>query len=130
MNAEEFAARQQPALESAEVQNCLILALIARAAAGMPDVVLWSLGEPGSCALKTPGRSIVLGMLSEPDCHRLAELTADLDYPGVLGQGQTARWFAERASELGHVFGEVMPHRIHALAEAPTYPGAAGIARK
>lgn len=130
MDAAEFAARHQEALEADEVRHCLILSILGRAVAGaIPDLALWSLGGPGRCAVMMPGLSIVLGDPREADCRALAELTAELDYPGVLGPGLTARWFADRAAAFGHAFAEPIPHELQALSAPPRYPGVPGRAR-
>ena len=93
------------------------------------DVMTWSLGSPGQCAIMSPGRPILLAELDEAQCGSLAEQTASLDYPGVVGPGGTAQWFAERAMELGVTFLEPNPRQIHVLRDKPKYPGAPGHAR-
>jgi predicted GNAT family acetyltransferase len=61
---------------------------------------------------------------------QLADMTRDVEYPGVVGPELTAQWFAERAAELGFAFLDPIPQRIHALNDKPTYPGAPGEARQ
>jgi predicted GNAT family acetyltransferase len=125
-----FVARHQPALERNEVRHNVLLAIFGRLASGEhPDARCWTLGEPGACAAQTPPFAIVLGELNEAQCHTLAEQTNKLDFPGVVGPGQTARWFADRAAALGIAFGEPVPEQIHALSAPPRYPGAPGYAR-
>ena len=46
------------------------------------------------------------------------------------GRMTAALHFIERAAELGVEFLDPMPQRIHSLAKAPNYPGAAGRARR
>jgi RimJ/RimL family protein N-acetyltransferase len=127
----EFIAYHRPALEQDEVRHNLILALLVRyLKGGQEDLKTWTLGEPGECAIKTAGRAIILGEVTETQCHRLAEETSGLDYPGVLGPDLTSAWFVERARELGHRFREPIQQQIHALRDSPKYPGAPGHARK
>lgn len=126
----EFIADHVAALERDEVRHNLILANLDRLARGLaPGVRCWTLGAPGACAVQTPGWPIVLGELKQEQCHALAEATVVLDYPGVVGPDQTARWFAAHAAALSLTFSEPVPQRIHALNEAPAYPGASGHAR-
>ena len=116
-----------PALEEDEVRHNLILGLLGgRFAAALR---LWSLGEPGACAIQTPGYPLILGPLSRAQCRHLADETRDIGLPGVVGCDETATWFAERAVELGQHFREPIPQRIHALRAPPRYPGARGHAR-
>jgi predicted GNAT family acetyltransferase len=129
MDAVEFAAYHAPTLEADEVRHCLLLAILARAAAGVPDLALWTLGGPGRCAVQMPGMAIVFGEPAEADCRRLAEITADRDYRGVVGPDLTAEWFADRARGLGLSFGEPIRQQLQALSEPPRYPGAPGRAR-
>jgi len=87
------------------------------------------LGVPGQCAMKMGQHSIVLGAPDEAQCRQLAELASQVDYPGVIGPDLTARWFADRAVELGLQFLDPEPQQIHSLTDRPHYPGAAGFAR-
>ena len=83
----------------------------------------WS---PGACAAQTPGYPIVLGNLSKAECHAFAEAMIEADYPGVVGAGDTALWFAERARQLGVEFSEEIPQQIQALwtpRQVPSVPG-------
>jgi predicted GNAT family acetyltransferase len=73
--------------------------------------------------------SIVLGALDEGQCRKLAELTAHTDYPGVIGPDLTARWFTDRAQELGLRFLEPQLQQIYSISDKPRYPGARGHAR-
>jgi predicted GNAT family acetyltransferase len=85
---------------------------------------------PGACAIQRPQKPILLGDLSEKECHTLAEQTGDVHYPGVVGPDRTALWFAERAIELGRQFLEPFPQQIHSLESRPRYPGVRGHARR
>jgi RimJ/RimL family protein N-acetyltransferase len=130
MDAADFVAYHQPALEADAVRHNLMLAILAEAAVGaQPGLAMWTLGGPGRCALQTPGMPILIGDLDEADCGRLALITAGLDYPGVVGPGLTAQWFADCATALGIAFAEPIPQRIHALSDPPRYPAAPGHAR-
>jgi RimJ/RimL family protein N-acetyltransferase len=130
MEPREFAAYHAPALELDEVKHNVILAVLRHIeAVDVPGLGLWTLGAPGACAIQWPGFSIVLGEVTQAQCRALAEETRARDHPGVVGPDRTAPWFVERASELGHAFGEPMPQQIHALRRKPTYPGAPGHAR-
>src|SRR5207253_8904339 len=103
-----------PALEQDEVRHNLILANLDRLARGLaPNLRCWTLGAGGACAVQTVGWPIVLGELDRGQCHALAEATLALDYPGVVGPDQTARWFAGHAAALGLAFSEPIPQRIH-----------------
>ena len=129
MQLEEFAQHHVPGLERDEVRHNLILAIIARAVADSSgDIMLWTLGGPGSCAVKTPGRAMVLGELGQEQCVRLAEETVDVAYAGVVGPEPATSWFQARAAALGVAFTESIPQRIYVLHEIPSYP-AAGEAR-
>jgi RimJ/RimL family protein N-acetyltransferase len=130
MDPKQFAAYHQPALEADAVRHNLILAILARAAAGeLPNLAMWTFGAPGRCAVKTPGMPILIGDLDEAECGRLAEVTTDLDYPGMVGPGLTAQWVASRAAAFGLAFAEPIPQRIYAISGPPRYPGALGHAR-
>jgi predicted GNAT family acetyltransferase len=120
-----------PALERDEVRHNVMLAIFAAIAENQAaNVVTWTLGSPGQCAVMVAGRPIVLADLDEGQCRTLAGQTLQLDYPGVVGPGETARWFARRAMELGIKFREPIPQAIHSLVEKPKYPGALGHARR
>lgn len=127
----EFIDLHEPALERDEVRHNLMLGILS-GARDRPEhqLLLWTLGGPGQCAIKAPERAMVLGELEQAQCHRLAEETAALNYPGVLGPDQTARWFVQRAMDVGLSFMKPIAQQIHALSEIPTYPGAQGYARQ
>lgn len=130
MPAPDFAAQHAPALERDQVMHNVLLAGLGRLAAPDPPALrLWSLGAPGACALQMPNFPIVLGDLTEAQCHALAEETRDLDYPGVVGPEQTAPWFAARAAALGVSFMEPIPQQIYALYDTPRYPEGWGCTR-
>ena len=131
MNLAAFIATHAPALERDEVRHNLMLGVLGRAARD-PSLQLetWTLGGPGACAIKTPGRPIILGEVARAHCRALAEATRDLDYAGVVGLDLAPAWFVERAGELGLAFADPIPQRIHALRDAPTHPGAPGRARQ
>jgi RimJ/RimL family protein N-acetyltransferase len=130
MQPSEFAAYHLPALERDEVKHNLIVAAPGRRAGeNPPELLWWSLGESGQCAIKAPGYPILLGELTAAQCRALAEATLTLDYPGVVGADRTARWFVERATELGLAFGAPIPQQILALRRKPVYPSAPGHAR-
>jgi RimJ/RimL family protein N-acetyltransferase len=130
MQPAEFRAYHKPALKRDEVKHGLILNALARMVGKTPAQVLyWTLGAPGECAIMMARHSIVLAVLDENQCRILAESTAHTDYPGVIGPDMTARWFANRARELGVQFLEPIPLQIYAISDKPRYPGAPGRAR-
>jgi len=130
MRLPEFCDYHLPALSTDEVRHNLIISILTRANAEQSqDLLIWSLGEPGCCAAKSPGRGIVLGELGQAQCRKLAEDVSELDFPAVLGPDRSATRFVERATELGLLFQDPIPQKIHALSEAPLYPGAPGHAR-
>jgi len=127
----DFVAFHRPALMKDEIRHNLMLAILAGyKESGSDDILVWTLGEPGQCAIKNPGRSIILGELNQEQSHLLANETHELEYPGVLGPGKTAKWFVDRATRQGIRFSETVNQQIHALAEPPRYPGATGSARR
>jgi RimJ/RimL family protein N-acetyltransferase len=127
MNFEEFARYHLPALETDEVRFTVQIAVISAAMKAFPaGFQYWTLGAPGHCAIRSPDRPILLGALTPNECRQFARETKDLAYPGVLGSGGTAGWFAEEAASLGISFPEIIRQRIHALARSPRYPGAEG----
>src|SRR5215470_12076053 len=82
MQPAEFASYHLPGLERDEAKHSIILAALARLAGDTPPEMLWwSLGEPGQCAIKSPGYPILLGELTAAQCHALADATLALDYP-------------------------------------------------
>src|SRR5215510_14137262 len=98
MQPREFANCHLPGLERDEAKHSLIVAALGRLAGeNPPEMLWWSLGEPGQCAIKAPGYPILLGEVTAAQCHALAEATLTLDYPGVVGADDTARWFVQRA---------------------------------
>jgi predicted GNAT family acetyltransferase len=127
-NLRDFRDFHVSALETNEVRHNLILAILGSIDRGSSPSA-WTLGSPGECAVMSPGWPIVLADLDEAQCRELAEATAELDFPGVVGPDLTAKWFAERAVELGLEFLEPVPQQIHALSEKPRYPRASGRAR-
>jgi hypothetical protein len=119
-----------PALETDEVRfNMLIAALTAAVASTPAGFAYWTLGAPGHCAIRSPGRPILLGNLDKAECRRLAEDTIHDDHAGVVGADDTAHWFVERARSAGMRFETAIPQRLHVLAELPRHPMAAGSAR-
>ncbi len=125
-----FREYHEPALVRNEVTHGLILNILAQLDRGGPvEFWHWTLGGPGQCAVKMGQHSIVLGALDEIQCRQLADLIQKIDYPGVIGPDLTARWFADRAVELGLMFLDPEPQQIYSLSNRPRYPGAAGVAR-
>jgi predicted GNAT family acetyltransferase len=130
MQPAEFRTYHEPALQSDEVKHGLILNILARMGSKTPvEVSYWTLGGPGECAVRVGRHSIVLGQLDERQCRRLAELTAHTEYPGVIGPEMTARWFTDRARELGLQFLEPVSQQIYSISDKPRYPGVSGHAR-
>jgi predicted GNAT family acetyltransferase len=131
MQPSEFATYHLPALECDEARHNLIVAVLGRLAGeNPPELLLWSLGKPGQCAIKAPGYPILLGDVNAAQCHALAEATRSVDYPAVVGAEETARWFVKRATELGVTFLEPIPQQIQVLRGKPIYPGVPGHARQ
>ena len=127
MTLSEFCDYHRPALEAQEAKHNLMLFVLAKAIdSKKPKLLTWSLGGPGACAIKMPDRAIVLGDLSEAQCHALAEETQYLRYIAVLGPDVTARWFVARAEALGLAFQAPMPQRILTLRRRPSYPDVEG----
>ena len=131
MGPADFAAYHRAALEADEVRHNVLLSILDRVVAEKPaGFMLWTLGGPGACAVRSSAeRPILLGDVSEAQCRRLAEDTADLDYAGVVGPDLTAKWFVARAGELGLDFAAPVAQQIHIMTERPRYPGASGHAR-
>jgi hypothetical protein len=67
MSLAEFIATHRPALERDEVRNNLILGVLAGAVRTGAPILTWTLGEPGACAIKWPGRPIILGDVTRDD---------------------------------------------------------------
>ena len=130
MSLREFAGFHLPALETDEIRFGLPIAIITAAAKELqPGFCFWTVGPAGHCAVKSPGRGILLGDLDRGECEELARTTRDLDYPGVAGAGETAIWFARHAAKLGVNFGEGHAQRIHVLTKPPHYPAGDGSPR-
>ncbi len=131
MQLREFVDYHRPALERDEVKHNLMLGLLGRLLdAGASDVRLWTISEPGACAIQTsPQHAIILGELTAAQCRAFAAETLSLDYPGVVGHDETAPLFVERAVERGVKFRDPIPQSIHALRDKPAYPGVSGSAR-
>jgi RimJ/RimL family protein N-acetyltransferase len=122
-----FAEQHVAALEADEARHNLILAMLGSAASDAGrNLRFWSLGSPGACAVQSPGWPIVLGELDEGQCHRLADALREVEFRGVVGPGMSARWFADRAEEIGLRFAERIPQRILKIEGPPRYPGAPG----
>jgi RimJ/RimL family protein N-acetyltransferase len=130
MQLAEFMAAHVPALERQEVRHNLILGVLARAASTATPIMLWSLGEPGACAIKWPGRSIILGEVTREQCEALSDLTRELDYPGVVGLDRAPAWFAAHGAEHGITFAEPIPQSIQELRTGPPFPAVAGEPRQ
>lgn len=127
MSVPEFIRYHRATLEREEVKHGLIVNALTRAkGAKSADLSYWTLGRPGACAIKVGHHSIVLGELVENQCRKLADLTADTDYPGVIGPDLTASWFTDRARELGLSFRDPEPQQIYAISGKPRYPGSLG----
>jgi predicted GNAT family acetyltransferase len=127
----DFAAFHEAALEADEIRHSLLLSIIGRLRTHpQSEIKTWTLGGPGACAAQTPGYPIVLGNLSRAECHAFAEATSEADYPGVVGNGDMALWFAERACQLGVEFVEKVPQEIQALWMPRQVPSAPGFPRQ
>jgi ribosomal protein S18 acetylase RimI-like enzyme len=127
-----FLEFHRPTLERNEVRHNLTLGLLDRLACDTEHsaVRLWTLGGPGECAMQTsPRNAIILGELNQTQCRALADQTADLDYPGVVGCDPIVLWFVRRAVERGMTFAEPIPQQIYALRDRPSYPHVGGVAR-
>jgi RimJ/RimL family protein N-acetyltransferase len=130
MKLEEFARIHLPALEADEVRFNVPIAVLTAAAKNPPaGFAFWSLGAPGHCAIRSPGRPILLGNLNRAECHRLAEDTIGDDC-GAIGADDRPHWFAERASALGAKFDPPIPQRINVLESPPRHPNVPGSMRE
>src|SRR5208282_484577 len=130
MGPRDFCTYHEPALASDTVKHGLLVYILTRVGDQRPAAFLhWTLGEPGQCAVKMGHHSIVLGALDETQCRKLADMTNRLDYPGVVGPDSTAKWFTDRAMELGVRFLDPVPQQIQSLSDKPRYPAASGYAR-
>jgi RimJ/RimL family protein N-acetyltransferase len=129
-SARRFRDYHERPLAAEEVKYGLLLRILGQLDADRPPAFLhWTLGGPGQCAVKMALHSIVLGALDETQSRQLAGLTAEIDYPGVIGPDLTAKWFADQAIALGLQFLDPEPQRINSLSDRPRYPGAPGFAR-
>ena len=130
MDLQEFAHFYLPALEADEIRfNVQIAALIAAVTDTPAGFAYWTLGAPGHCAIRSPGRAILLGKLDKAECQKLAEETISDISTGAVGADDTAHWFASYVASMGANFAPPIPQRIHVLEGPPRYPGAAGAAR-
>lgn len=131
MDFADFNALHMPALEKNEAKHTLILSIMEKAAVEEPagQTRNWSFSAAGACAVQSPTRGLVLGEMSEADCRALADREAGGFFRSVVGPDETPHWFVDHARTLGARFAEPMPQRIHALSDAPIYPGAPGTAR-
>jgi ribosomal protein S18 acetylase RimI-like enzyme len=130
MSLADFVALHAPALERDEVRHNLILAIIQRALNGNHPLLTWSLGEPGACAIKWPGRAIILGEVTREQAGALAEQTRDLAYEGVVGLADGADAFMARATEFGIGFAEPVRQRIYVLHPDAMFPAVEGKPRQ
>ena len=119
--------RWKPTRSEFNVQITVITAAMNDTPSGF---AFWTLGAPGHCAIRSPGRSILLGNLDRTECRQLAEITKHLEYPGIMGADETASWFFEHAASMGVAFKDPIPQCIHVLAAPPLYPGAPGSPRQ
>jgi len=127
MEAAEFADYHEAALAIDEVRHGAVLALLMQARQGtLAGFMHWTLGGSGQCAVTATHRSLFLGVLDKNQCRMLAELTARVDYRGVIGADSTANWLVDRAVELGLVFRDPVPQQIHSISDTPRYPGSPG----
>jgi len=131
MNLQEFAQFHLPALEADEIRfNVQIAALTAAVTDTPADFAYWTLGAPGHCAIRFPGRAILLGRLDKAECQKLAADTIGDAPSGVVGADDTANWFAAHAASMGAKYGQPIPQGIHVLQGPPLYPDAAGAPRQ
>lgn len=120
-----FTTFHRPALELEPAKHSLILSMFSDPS----TMTCWDLGEPGECAVMSPGRPILLADLSQQQCHWVAELTSPITYAGVIGPKLTTSWFIGRAQELGLQFVEIEKMLIWSIDGAPHYPGSSGHSR-
>jgi uncharacterized protein len=126
----EFLEFHSPVLEMNEPRHNLILAIVARVANNPTSALrIWSLGSAGACAVQEPGHRVVLGELDQQQCHIIAAQANEIDFPGVVGPDQTARWFADYAQRLGTTFAEPIPLQIQVIRGKPHYPRGQGVPR-
>jgi GNAT superfamily N-acetyltransferase len=126
-----FNALHRPALERDEAKHNLILALMARAEDEDPpgQTRKFSFGEPGACAVQTPGRGLVMGEMRREHCEAFADQMTGQRFNSVMGPDRSALWFRDRAEVLGVRFGEPWRQRILAISAPPVYPDTPGEAR-
>jgi predicted GNAT family acetyltransferase len=130
MDLQDFAQMHLPALESDEVRFNVQIAVLTAAVTNIPaGFAYWTLGAPGHCAIRSPGRAVLLGKLDKSECHKLAQDTILDHNTGVVGADETAHWFVEQAKSAGMKFETPIPQRIHVLAEPPRHPATPGSAR-
>jgi uncharacterized protein len=130
MKDPEFCEFHAPALMRSEIRHNLMLALLKRMEAEPQfDVMTWTLGDAGECAIMMPGKPLLLGEISALQCRELAELTKDLSYGSVVGPDQTALWFADHAAAHGMQFNAPIPQRIYSIRTVPLRPQVPGAAR-
>jgi len=123
----DFVARHFPVLERDSVRHNLILGLVEEErSADEARLATYDLGAAGACAVRFPGRSVVLSDLDEGACHRLAERLLPLRPEGAVGPDGTALAYAARAAALGERFAEPVPQAILALEGAPRHPRPSG----
>src|SRR5215468_1743782 len=110
MNLQEFAHFHLPALEADEIRFNVQIAALTAAVAGTPaGLAYWTLGAPGHCAIRSPGRAILLGKLDKAECQKLAQDTISDASPGVVGADDTTHWFSPYARVHGGQFRSADP---------------------
>jgi RimJ/RimL family protein N-acetyltransferase len=109
--------------------NIQIAVITAAANEPPPGFAWWTLGTPGHCAIRSPGRAILLGNLDKAECQELVQAIIGLDYPGVVSGDATAHWFVEHAIAMRVKFDAPIPQRVYVLTSPPRYPGTSGSAR-
>jgi RimJ/RimL family protein N-acetyltransferase len=130
MDLQAFAQTHLAALETDEVRFNVHIAVLTSVVKDAPaGFACWTLGEPGHCAIRSPGRAILLGNLEKTECQQLARETLADAPAGVIGADDAPHWYAEHTRFLGARLGTPIPQRIHVLGRTPRYPGAAGAAR-
>jgi hypothetical protein len=123
-------ALHRPSLLASTARHNIMLSSFESAERGdLAGLRIWAFGPPGACAIRVPGRPIVLGDLTQQQCEEFARALPIDSYPGVLGPDETAPWFVAAAQARGARFGEPMPQTIHSLTVTPIHPGAAGAMR-
>lgn len=125
----EFRARHLGALELNEAKHNLLLNILGRPEK-FPGTRFWSLGEEGACALHAPSFNLLLGDLKREHCEALADELKGVDFPGIVGPGQTVPWLAAELERRGKRYVENMPQGILRLDHRPEYPNADGLPRE